>query len=163
MATEKGHFRAGEGQTQERPSVPRQSPAQGGCGQAGRPPANPLRLPQPGCELWGRLPTGESCGSGLGGQRGGRVPGRRGGFAGETQEEQAASELRKASFPTAHLGSSLSRKKAAVDRCSRGRQVTQKNRCCLGKACPALCSPTDCSLPGFPLLHYFPEFAQTHV
>ena len=21
----------------------------------------------------------------------------------------------------------------------------------------------DCSLPGFPLLHYFPEFAQTHV
>ena len=27
----------------------------------------------------------------------------------------------------------------------------------------ALCDPMDCSKPGFPALHYFPEFAQTHV
>ena len=26
-----------------------------------------------------------------------------------------------------------------------------------------LCDPMDCSMPGFPLLHYLPEFAQTHV
>ena len=26
-----------------------------------------------------------------------------------------------------------------------------------------LCDPTDCSTPGFPVLHYRPEFAQTHV
>ena len=26
-----------------------------------------------------------------------------------------------------------------------------------------LCDPTDCSMPGFPVLHYLPEFAQTHV
>ena len=26
-----------------------------------------------------------------------------------------------------------------------------------------LCDPTDCSMPGFPVLHYVPEFAQTHV
>ena len=26
-----------------------------------------------------------------------------------------------------------------------------------------LCSPTDCSTPGFPVFHYLPEFAQTHV
>ena len=26
-----------------------------------------------------------------------------------------------------------------------------------------LCSPTDCSTPGFPVLHYLPELAQTHV
>ena len=26
-----------------------------------------------------------------------------------------------------------------------------------------LCGPMDCSMPGFPVLHYLPEFAQTHV
>ena len=26
-----------------------------------------------------------------------------------------------------------------------------------------LCDPMDCSTPGFPVLHYLPEFAQTHV
>ena len=26
-----------------------------------------------------------------------------------------------------------------------------------------LCNPMDCSMPGFPVLHLFPEFAQTHV
>ena len=26
-----------------------------------------------------------------------------------------------------------------------------------------LCDPTDCGTPGFPVLHYLPEFAQTHV
>ena len=26
-----------------------------------------------------------------------------------------------------------------------------------------LCNPMDCSMPGFPVLHYLPEFAQTHV
>ena len=26
-----------------------------------------------------------------------------------------------------------------------------------------LCNPMDCSTPGFPVLHYLPEFAQTHV
>ena len=25
------------------------------------------------------------------------------------------------------------------------------------------CSPMDCSMPGFPVLHYLPEFAQIHV
>ena len=26
-----------------------------------------------------------------------------------------------------------------------------------------LCDPMDCSIPGFPVLHHLPEFAQTHV
>ena len=26
-----------------------------------------------------------------------------------------------------------------------------------------LCNPMDCSMPGFPVLHYLPEFAQTYV
>ena len=29
--------------------------------------------------------------------------------------------------------------------------------------CPTLCDPMDCSTPGFPVLHYLLEFAQTHV
>ena len=31
------------------------------------------------------------------------------------------------------------------------------------KSCPTLCDPVDCSMPGFPVLHYLLEFAQTHV
>ena len=31
------------------------------------------------------------------------------------------------------------------------------------KSCPTLWDPMDCSTPGFPVLHYLPEFAQTHV
>ena len=26
-----------------------------------------------------------------------------------------------------------------------------------------LCNPMDCSMPAFPMLHYLPEFAQSHV
>ena len=29
--------------------------------------------------------------------------------------------------------------------------------------CWTLCDPMDCSTPGFPVLHYLPELAQTHV
>ena len=36
--------------------------------------------------------------------------------------------------------------------------------CCpVTKLCPTLCDPTGCSTLGFPILHYLPEFAQTHV
>ena len=31
------------------------------------------------------------------------------------------------------------------------------------KPCPTLCNPMDCNIPSFPVLHYFLEFAQTHV
>ena len=31
------------------------------------------------------------------------------------------------------------------------------------KSCPTLCNPKDCSMPGFPILHHLPEFAQTCV
>ena len=33
----------------------------------------------------------------------------------------------------------------------------------VSKLCLALCDPVDCSTPGFPVLHYLSEFAQTHV
>ena len=35
--------------------------------------------------------------------------------------------------------------------------------CSVTKSCPPLCNAMDCSTPGFPVLHYLPEFAQTHV
>ena len=35
--------------------------------------------------------------------------------------------------------------------------------CSVAQACPALWDPMDCSTPGFPVLHYLPEFAHTHV
>ena len=31
------------------------------------------------------------------------------------------------------------------------------------KLCPTVYNPMDCSMPGFPALHYLPEFVQTHV
>ena len=36
--------------------------------------------------------------------------------------------------------------------------------CCLvTKLCLTLCNTLDCNTPGFPGLHYLPEFAQTHI
>ena len=41
------------------------------------------------------------------------------------------------------------------------------NTCCcccsVAKSCPTLCDPMDFSTSGFPVLHYLPEIAQTHV
>ena len=37
------------------------------------------------------------------------------------------------------------------------------HRCSVAQLCPTLCNPVDCSMPGFPVLRYLPEFAQTHV
>ena len=36
--------------------------------------------------------------------------------------------------------------------------------CCSGaKSCLTPCDSVDCSVPGFPVLYYLPELAQTHV
>ena len=35
--------------------------------------------------------------------------------------------------------------------------------CSVAKSCPALCNPTDCNTPGFPVLQCLPELAQTHT
>ena len=45
-------------------------------------------------------------------------------------------------------------------------QWTRRHICCcrsVAKSCPTLCEPMDCSTPGLPVLHYLPEFVQTHV
>jgi len=40
-------------------------------------------------------------------------------------------------------------------------------RCCcccsVAQSCPTLCDPRKSSVPGFPVLHYLQEFAQTHI
>ena len=33
----------------------------------------------------------------------------------------------------------------------------------VAQSCPTLCDPIDCRTSGFPVLHYLPELAQTHV
>ena len=35
--------------------------------------------------------------------------------------------------------------------------------CSVFQSCLTLCDPTNCSMPGFPVLHHHLEFAQTHV
>ena len=35
--------------------------------------------------------------------------------------------------------------------------------CSVAKLCLTLCDPMSCSMPGFRVLHYLLEFAQTHV
>ena len=37
------------------------------------------------------------------------------------------------------------------------------NCCSVAQLCLTLCDPIDCSMPGFPVLHYLPEFVQTLV
>ena len=39
-------------------------------------------------------------------------------------------------------------------------QATVCSCCCLSKSSLTLCNPMNCSMPGFPVLHYLPEFAQ---
>ena len=35
--------------------------------------------------------------------------------------------------------------------------------CSVTKSCPTLRKPMDCSVPGFPVLHYLLQFAKTHI
>ena len=35
--------------------------------------------------------------------------------------------------------------------------------CSVAQSCPRLCDLMDCNRPDFPVLHYLPEFSQTHV
>ena len=35
--------------------------------------------------------------------------------------------------------------------------------CSVTQSCPTLCNPMDCSMPGLPVPHHLPKFAQVHV
>ena len=44
-------------------------------------------------------------------------------------------------------------------------EIPPHTYCCFSvdQSYATLCNPMDCSMPGFPVLHYLLEFAQTHV
>ena len=42
-------------------------------------------------------------------------------------------------------------------------QVIHKHTCSVAKACPTLCGPMNCIMPGFSVLYYLLKFAQIHV
>ena len=42
-------------------------------------------------------------------------------------------------------------------------KVARPGCCSVAKSCPTLCDPTDCRMPGLPVLHHLLELAQTHV
>ena len=44
-----------------------------------------------------------------------------------------------------------------------GNQIPNCCCCSVAKSCLTLCNPMSCSTPGFSVLHYLPEFVQTHV
>ena len=46
---------------------------------------------------------------------------------------------------------------------SPGGSIVENPSCNAIKSCPALCDPMDCSMPGLPVPHRLPEFAQVHV
>ena len=46
---------------------------------------------------------------------------------------------------------------------SPGEDTHQPSCCSVAKSCPTLCDPMNSSTPGFSVLRYLPEFAQTNV
>ena len=40
--------------------------------------------------------------------------------------------------------------------------INTEHCCSIAKLCLTFCDPMDSSMPGFPVLHYLPEFDQTH-
>ena len=44
------------------------------------------------------------------------------------------------------------------------RQLDSKGCCCsIAQSCLTLCNSLDCRMPGLPVPHHLPEFAQVHV
>ena len=44
-----------------------------------------------------------------------------------------------------------------------GKAESSDQGCSVTQSCLTLCDSMDHNTPGFPVLHYLPEFAQTHV
>ena len=64
-------------------------------------------------------------------------------------------------IPARHLGSLVLRDWQAKEDSLAVSDPNQQRDCycSVAKPCPTLCDPMDCSMPGFPVLHYLPEFA----
>ena len=46
---------------------------------------------------------------------------------------------------------------------NQGDNIQHCHCCSITQSCPTLCDPMVCNTPGFAILHYLSEFAQTHV
>ena len=53
--------------------------------------------------------------------------------------------------------------KHQIEQWKRWTQILISCHCSVARSYPTLGDPMDCSTPGFPVLHHFPEFAQTHI
>ena len=64
-----------------------------------------------------------------------------------------------------HVGSSQTRNQTRVPCIGRRILNYWSTSCCCSavQLCPTLCDPVECSTPGFPVLHSFPEGVQTHI
>ena len=77
------------------------------------------------------------------------------------------------SVVTEHLKCGQSLEMGCQYRICAGFQILSTQKVCISlflmlifvqsQSCRTLCDPIDCSTPGFPVLHYLPESAQTHV
>ena len=77
-------------------------------------------------------------------------------------------ESHKTSFPEVKRVSSLKvlwNQSLVSGSCKMQVKIHELYCCCCSvtKSCLTLWDPMDCSMPGFPILHYLLEFAQTHV
>ena len=55
----------------------------------------------------------------------------------------------------------ISRSHAGVS--NSGINIVKSCCCSVTQSCLTLCDPMECSMPGYPVLHHLPEFAETHV
>ena len=90
----------------------------------------------------------------------------------QARERGLPRSQRRVQGASAHLSSGSSVLSPACTSCDGQRFLEEGNchnhsmavSCCsVAKSCLTLCSPVDCSTPGFPVLHHLPKFAQTHV
>ena len=70
-------------------------------------------------------------------------------------------------FPTQesnlHLLGLLHRQAGSLALVTLEKPIVQNLCCSVAKSCLTLCNPMDCSISGFPVLNYTPEFPQTHA
>ena len=50
-----------------------------------------------------------------------------------------------------------------IKNCRNQKAISSVQFSSVAQSCPTLCDPMNCSTPGLPVHHQFPEFTQTHV
>ena len=76
---------------------------------------------------------------------------------------QMSNEQERSSGPGEKHTWTFSTQNAHHEKANTDNQITMLLLCSVNKSCLTLCNLMDCSTPGFPVLHYLLEFAQTQV